>query len=73
MGKLWIKEKLTMKKLLLTAILIAAASLIGGCSFVYEEHRCHRRPRVIVGPPVVEVIPVPPHHPRHHRPRWRRY
>lgn len=64
-----------MKKTLLIAILLLAAGGLSGCSFAYEEYHSHPRPhRVVMAPPpvrVVEVVPVPPHHPgpRRHR-RW---
>lgn len=58
-----------MKKTLLTAILIAATSVLSGCSVAYEAYRCHPRPHVVVGPPVkvVEVVHVPAPPPGHHR------
>ncbi|UCD50523.1 MAG: hypothetical protein JSW27_23730 [Phycisphaerales bacterium] len=63
-----------MKKTLLIAILVLAAGWLSGCSFAYEEYRTCRRPhRVVVAPPpvkVVEVVHVPPRHPR---PRPRRH
>jgi len=62
-----------MKKTLLIAILVLAAGGLSGCSFAYEEYRTCRAPRhVVVAPPpvrVVEVVPVPPHHPRPRRHR----
>jgi hypothetical protein len=62
-----------MKKVLLS-IALAAASVLGGCIVVEEDHVV-RHPQGIYGPPcgVVEVVPVPPPHwhgpPRHHRHR----
>ncbi len=62
-----------MRKVLLI-VGLAAASLLGGCVAVYEEHRAVRHPRVIYGPPcgVVEVVPVPPPH-YHHYHRYPRH
>ena len=60
-----------MKKTLLIAILFVAAGWLGGCSVSYEEHP-RRRHRPVVCAPPVEVIHVPPHHPRPRRP-YRRH
>ena len=63
-----------MNKMLLIAMALAAASLLGGCLAVHEEHRAVRHPHVIYGPPhhVVEVVPVPPPHHGYGYPRHRR-
>ncbi len=61
-----------MNKMLLMIMALAAASLLGGCVMVHEEHRAVRHQPVIYGPPcgVVEVVPVPPPHWHHHRHGW---
>jgi hypothetical protein len=50
------------KKTLLIAAILAAASSLGGCVAVYDGYRGPHHPPIIYGPApgVVEIVPVPP-------------
>jgi hypothetical protein len=59
-------------KLLAILLGLIAASLLGGCMAVYEEHRHVHHPHgYYYGPPRgVVVVPAPPRHRGYYEHRW---